>query len=62
MIVYGVKFKSQGSPTCVWATRTKACMEVFNILEEADVGDEILVTVKEISEEKFRNMEEFMGY
>lgn len=62
MIVYGVKFKSQGSPTCIWPTRGKACREVFDILDEADVGDEILVTVKKISKEKYRNMEEFMGY
>ena len=62
MIVYGVKFKSQGSPTCIWATRTKACMEAFDILEEADVGDEILITVKEISEKTLRNMREFEGY
>ena len=62
MIVYGVKFKSQGSPTCIWPTRGKACREVFEILKESDVGDEILITVKEISEEKFRNMKEFMGH
>ena len=62
MIVYGVKFKSQGSPICIWATRGQACREVFDILGEADIGDEILITVKEISEEKYRNMKEFMGY
>lgn len=62
MIVYGVKFKSQGSPTCIWPTSAKACREVFDILKEADVGDEILITVKNISEEKFRNMKEFNGY
>ena len=58
MIVYSIQFTINGkeSPECVWLTSGDVCKDVFSILRNTGVNDQILISVKDVSKSAVRNL------
>ena len=62
MILYRIKHNTLGGGAVIWTTIHEALEEIKMHLTEGSNGDEITVSIIEMTESKYKELPEFRGY